>query len=281
MPTFRKRTFATFSSNGSRFGASNGTRAFKRRRFSTRRRRIKRSGGRRTTDYTSLNTRGHAVGFRGRKTSRAAYKRHIWNSTIFKAHYRSMRTIASGFTTPATTTESRVVFFNMYDHTGTGGSPFWEAPNAREIDLGEGVPTFEDVILRGGKFELVIQNQSTNDIKLKIYRITTGNNPDFTLLPGPLTDVDQQWDPSMEPDFYSNIGKPFMAREVTIEGGNSYTFVTRFKSQKIDEVAYTAQARSPYIAVMFGNVGTSVNNALEIKRGYNLSFSADIVSPAA
>jgi len=281
MPSFRKRTFATFT-NGGRFGASNGTRMFKKRRF-TRRRRINRTGGRKTTDYTSLNTRGHAVGFRGRKVSRRAYKRHIWNSTVFKAHYRSILTLSTGFATPAGTNTSFVQFFNMYETSGTGASPFWTvAGGAQEIDLGDGVPTFGDeIILRGGKFELTVTNQATStqdDIKVKIYRMTTGNNPDFTTyFPGPLTPVDQAWDPSVVPDFYTQIGKPYLAREVLLKEGESYTFVTRFKSQKIDQDAYINQSRSPFILVQYGNVGNSSAHSLEIKRSYNLSFSGDTV----
>ncbi|QQL09575.1 capsid protein [Marmot associated feces virus 5] len=280
MPMFRKRTFATFT-NGSRFGASNGTRAFKKRRFNRRRRSTKRSGGRRTTDYTSLNTRGHAVGFRSRKTSRGAYRRHIWNSTLFKDHYRSISTQATGFNTPASTTTSVVLFFNMYNHSTTGANPFWETSGgAQPIDEGENVPDFENVVLRGGKYEMTIANQSTNDIKVKLYRVTTGNNPDLTLNPSPLGSVDQQWDPSVEPDFYRNMGKPWMSREVLIEGGNAYTFVTRFKSQKIDERSYQLQSRAPYIFIQVGNVGSSVANAFEVKRGYNLSYSGDATTVA-
>lgn len=278
MPAFKKRVFAS----AFRPGSSNGSRMFKKRRFAQKRRRFtKRTGGRRTLDYTGWNLKGHAVGFRGRKTSRAAFKRHIWNSTMFKDHYRSILTLASGFSTPANTTESRVLFFNMYESSGTGASPFWTTTGgAQPIDIGEGVPIFDGVVLRGGKFEMTLANQSANDIKVKIYRITTGNNPDFTNAPGPLTNVDQAWDPSVVPDFYNQIGKPFMSREVLIEGGNAYTFVTRFKSQKIDENAYELQARSPYLIVQIGNVGTSVANAFEIKRSYNVSFSGDATTVA-
>jgi len=275
MPYFRKRTYATY--NAGRLGASNGTRAFKRRRF-TRNKRIKRSGGRRTTDYTSLNLRGHAVGFRGRKTSRRAYKRHIWNSTVFKTHYRSILTLSteSDHVTPSSFVTGTLVFHNMY--RTIGAEPFWTAAGgAQEIDQGDGVPEFGDeIILRGGKFTYTISNRSTNDIKVKLWRFTTGNNPDLTLIPGDLAPQDKAWDPSVIPDFYTQVGKPFMAREVVIEGGNSYTFVTRFKSQKIDQNAYENNSRSPYIMALVSNVGNSVANDFEVNRSYNLSFSGDV-----
>jgi len=171
----------------------------------------------------------------------------------------------------------------MYEISGTGATPFWTtAGGTLPIDLGGTVPTFGDeIILRGGKFELTITNQATStvdDIKVKIYRMTTGNNPDFTTyFPGPLTLVDQAWDPSVEPDLYTQVGKPWLAREVLLKEGESYTFVTRFKSQKIDQDAYLNMSRSPYIIVQYGNVGNSSAHSLEIKRSYNLSFSGDVV----
>jgi len=274
MPYFRKRTFASLG--GSRFGASNGTRAFKKRRTMRKKRFTKRSGGRRTLDYTSLNLRGHAVGFRGRKTSRAAYKRHIWNSTIFKAHYRTILTQSEVIATPANPNLGVAVFYNMYNF-GPGVSPFWiPAGGAQELDQGDGVPEFGDeMILRGGKYEMTIQNTGNEDIKIKLYRITTGNNPDLTLIGSGLTTFDKQWDPSVIPDFYTQFGKPWMSREVVIEQGNSYTFVQRFKSQKIDQNAYDNSSRSPFVMMLIsGNLG--VGGAVQINRGYSLAFSADV-----
>lgn len=275
MAFMRKRVFASaFNRNG----ASNGTRAFKRRRFTnTRRRRINRRGGRRTLDYTSLNTRGHAVGFRGRKTSRRAFKSHLWNSTLFKTHYRSILTVSDPSLTPASNTTGTVSFYNMYNF-GPGQSPFWVAAGgAQEIDNGDGVPEFGDeIVLRGGKFEINIQNESSTDMKIKIWRFTTGNNPDLTLIPPDLAPQDQMWDPSVIPDFYTQVGKPFMSREVVIEGGNSYTFTTRFKSQKIDQNAYDNNSRAPFIMVFVGNTSAAGANGYNIKRGYNLAFSGDV-----
>lgn len=269
---FRKRVFASAFKNGS------SSRFTKRRKF-IRKRRFTRS--KRTTDYTSLNTRGTSVGFRGKKTSRQAYKRHIWNSTIFKTHWRSIQTLASGFATPASDSTALVSVFNMYRET----NPFYiVAGGAIPTDTGGNVPQFVgDVILRGGKYELTVHNSSVNDVKIILYRMTTVNEPDFgTLNDWPadgLTQVPQAWDPTTVPNVNTQVGKTFMAREVTIEGGNSYTFVTRFKMQKVDKDVYAADSRSPYIIVKYGNVGTATANTIVIKRSYNLSFSGDADVP--
>jgi len=161
----------------------------------------------------------------------------------------------------------------MYQFGGVGFGT--AAGGAREIDAGAGVPNFEEssFILRGGRYEISIVNQSTTDIRLKLYRITTGNNPDFSIVPAT---EDAMWDPSVTPDFYNQIGKPFMSREVLINGNDIYTFSTRFKTQKIDGEAYINQARSPYLCILVSSVDGS-DSPFKVLQSYNLSFSADAI----
>lgn len=244
----------------------------KRTRF-TRKRRFTRKGGKRTLDYTTQNTTGHAVGFRGKKTSRRVFNKHIWNSTIFKPHYRSVLTEPVILNVPASQSSGVLQFFNMYQFSGVGFATV--AGGAREIDAGAGVPTFEEssFVLRGGRYTLTIINQGSSDIKLKLWRITTGNNPDFSIVG---STEEAAWDPSVTPDFYNQIGKPFMSREVIINGLDSYTFSTRFKTQKIDGEAYINNARSPYICILISSIDGSVSQATAIQ-SYNLSFTGDAI----
>jgi len=243
----------------------------KRARFA--KRKFTRKGGRKTIDFTSLNTRGHAVGFRGKKTSRRTFNKHIWNSTTFKPHYRSVLTESLAFTTPASSNDGTIQFFNMYKFSGTGFGT--AAGGAREIDVGAGVPTFEEssFVLRGGRYEMCISNTSGQDIKVKLFRITTGNRPDFSIVGAT---EDSAWDPSVTGDFYNQIGKPWMTREVIINQGDQYVFSTRFKTQKIDGQAYIDDARSPYICILVSCHTTGSANFI-ITQSYNLSFSADAI----
>lgn len=263
MAMFRKRTYASAFRPTSRLR--------KRTRFA--KRKVTRKGGRRTIDYTSQNTTGHAVGFRGRKTSRRVFQRHIWNSTVFKPHYRSVNTQEISLSTDASSSAGTVQFLNMYKFAGNGFGTV--AGGAREIDVGAGVPTFESssFVLRGGRYTMTIVNQSSSDIKLKMWRITTGNNPDFTIVGA---SENAAWDPSVTPDFFNQIGKPFMSREVLIEGNENYTFSTRFKTQKIDENAYGLDARSPYICILASSFDGS-NAPFKVIQSYNLSFTADAI----
>lgn len=271
MPMFRKRTYATTFRNGT----TNRNSRFKRRRF-TRARRANRRGGRKTLDYTGLNTRGHVVGFRGRRISRRAYKNHIWNSTIFKPHFRSILTTSFTDTAPANFgTTADVLQFNMYRNAVAGD--FWTAGGgAQIIDEGDTLPLFKDeIVLRGGKYELTIANQSGDDVKVKLWRLTTVSDPDLAIIP---LNVDSAWDPTVTPDWNNKVGKPFMSREVTIQGGDSYTFVDRFRTQKIDQEAYDDQARTPYIILTFTNVNSNTATQCLFTARYNLSFTGDIIS---
>jgi len=196
---------------------------------------------------------------------------------MFKTHYRSILTLTDADeSTPASFNTGMIKFYNMY--RTIGAEPFWTtAGGAQEIDQGDGVPEFGDeIILRGGLFRITVHNNSTNDIKIKIWRFTTGNNPDLTLIPSDLAPQDQMWDPSIIPDFYTQVGRPFMSREVVIEGGNNYSFATRFKTQKIDQNAYENNSRAPYIMLMMANQGDDSANSVVVTRGYNLSFTGDV-----
>jgi len=108
-------------------------------------------------------------------------------------------------------------------------------------DTGVLPPVFKsDILLRGGQWEAQFYNTSaTNDVRIKVWIVQTGNNPDFAfepILPA------LSWDPSVSPDFIKEIGKPIHAREVTLEQGNSYTMKGRYRMQKIDQIANASQS---------------------------------------
>jgi len=268
MPAFRKRTYATaFRPQG---------RMRKRTRYNKRKFARK---SRKTTDFTTFNQRSTAIGFRGKKTSRRAYNKHIWNSTIFKPHYRSYISQDLNLTTPAAVTDGTLQFFNMYQFGGNGFAT--AAGGAVEIDVGSGLPVFADssYILRGGRYEMTISNPHSFDIQIKMWRITTVKQPDFTCAGALGSSEDFAWDPSCTPDFYNYIGKPFGAKEVTINGGDQWTYSTRFKTQKIDTENYNNNAMSPYVLIFVTarNANTSAAN-VKVLQSYNLSYSADAIA---
>jgi len=242
---------------------------FKRRRTNNRRR--FRKGGRRVADFTSLNTRGTTVGFRSKKVSRKTYNRHLWNSTLFATHYRSVRSIAGDVVMQTNDVVATIFGLNMYKFDA---NPFWTVTGgAVSVDTGIAVPAFiGDIILRGGIYTVTFANTSTNDIKLNIWMSTTVPDPVVTVVPASSTIA---WDPSVSPDFNSQVAKTWMSKSVLIEGGNSYSITNRFKLQKIDQTTYIVEGRTPIIWVSAFNIGNSAANILRVVRSHNLSFSAD------
>lgn len=246
--------------------------AFKKRKINRTRR--NRGGGPKTLGYSSLNTKDHVFGFRTKKTSRKAYKSHLWNSTLFNTHYRSILSNSSAPVTPATVNTGLLLGTNMYR---TGGVPFWTtAGGLLQTDSSITPPLFKgDIILRGGVWECQCTNTSTtNDVRIKVWVMRSTNDPDFSFEPA-LPPV--AWDPTAAPDFIKEIGKPYMFREIVLEQGNSYTLKGRFKLQKIDEVTYGRQGLSPLVYMLFHNVGHATATTINVLYNYNLSFSADAI----
>lgn len=242
---------------------------FKKKRSSAKR--ANRRGGRKTANFTSLNIRGTTIGFRGRKVSRRAFKKHLWDSTLFKTHYRSLLTTASNVILPTNDVQSILFGLNMIRHTS---NPFWTvAGGCLPSDTGVAVPTFiGDVILRGGVYTVTFFNDSPNEVKIKLWESYTVADPVLSILPVlPST----AWDPSATADFNAQIGKPYSNKTVLMDSNTSYTYSSRFNVQKIDPTTYTAEGRSPIIWVSIYNCGNSVANTVRVVREYNLSFSAD------
>jgi len=227
---------------------------------------------RKAVDFTSLNTRGTAVGFRTKKTSRRTFLKHLWDSTLFTTHWRSVFTAAVTRSTPASNIVGTLTGTNLYK---PAAGPFFSAAGgALPVDISLAIPQFNgNVVLRGGIYEYSILNNSTTDMKIKLFMLTTTNSPDFSFEPAsnPFT----QWDPSSTPDFTDQIGKVWATREVLLEGGNVYTYRGRFKMQKIDVATYILQGKAPLIYSLVNNVGTTVASQYVITTAYNVSFSGD------
>lgn len=242
--------------------------------FKKRRTFRKRRTGSKTKDFNSFATKGANLGFRGRKTSRRTYKKFLWDSTLFKTHYRSIFTTSGNVSTPADDVSSNVFGLNMIRHSP--GLSFWlTAGGAVRVDTAGTMPLFNgDIILRGGIFSFTISNQNATDVRASIWLIQSVQDPDFVFEPA---NVSQLWDPSVSPDFVSHLGKPFVNRTILIEGGTSYTFTRRLNMQKIDQTTYNLEGRSPLIYLSISNVGQAAATTVRLTRSYNLSFSADAI----
>jgi len=250
-------------SSGRPYGAKKRKTTFKRKR-----------GSKSLADYTSLNTKGTSVGFRGRKTSRRQYKKWLWDSTLFKTHYRSLGAATATINTPANNTDMTLGGVDLY-RFGLGNK-FWTAGGgAITNDTGVALPLFiGDIILRGGVWAVTFHNPASTDVMVTVWEVFTIADPGLSVFP--VLSV-KGWDPSVSSDFSTLIGKSGRNRQVTIEGGNSYTITGRFKVQKIDQAVYELEGKSPWLFYSIANVGTAAAVGLNLVRTYNLSFSADAI----
>lgn len=243
-------------------------RPFKRRRTT----RFKRRGPSITANYKSISTRGTLVGFKTRRTSRRTYRNHLWNSTKFLTHYRSIHGSNTTLTTTASNLVGPVVLLNLIRY---GTNEFWTvAGGLQPHDFGVTTAIFNaDIILRGGRWNLEFHNSSGSvDIKVRVFLLNSVTNPNFAFEP---TTAPIQWDPSASPDFINFIGKPFRTYETIIESGQNWNIGGMLRIQKIDEITYANQGRAPIAVVHVLNVGQAVVSNLVVTRSYNLSFSGD------
>ncbi|ANC51558.1 putative capsid protein [Llama faeces associated circular DNA virus-1] len=252
--------------------------AFKKRKSAMRRKRRNSKGGPRVVGYTSLNQKDHTFGFRARKTSRRAFKKHLWDSTLYANHWRSFSSSQQNVTTPAGTLDTALFAINLTSPIGNT-SPFWTAAGGLvPTDIGVTPPKFVgDITLRGGVWECIIYNQSTTqDIRFKSWLVRTVDTPNFTPFPAtsPIS-----WEPSIAADFVQYIGKPFQSREVVIESGNSYTLKGRYRVEKIDQKVQAVAGRQLFLFGLIHNVGSAgaVAQTMNIVTSQNLSFAADAV----
>lgn len=239
---------------------------FKKRRTMRRRKAPRQSNG------TSLQTKGYGIQYRGKKTSRRVYAKHLWDSTLFKQHWRSLSSTSFNIVTTASNVTGTLTGINLWKNAGT--SFFTAAGGTVLADTGAVVPTFiGDIILRGGRTEVTFYNSSaTGDVRIKVFLLNTVTDPGFSIEP---VSPPIGWDSTVSPDFAQQIGKTWMMKEVVIEQGNSWTYQMRHKLCKIDQLTYSIEGKSPLMYALLSNVGHIVPTTVVITKSYNLSFSGD------
>jgi len=193
-------------------------------------------------------------------------------------HYRSISSVSFNIPTPASQVTCTTFALNLHAPVGVGvGQQFWTVGGgAVATDIGVPVPLFRgDITLRGGVSENIFYNKSTtSDVRIKLWLLTTVTLPNFSFFPAAPS---LAWDPTSSADFITNVGRPFMTREIMLEQGNSYTFKTRFKLRKIDQESYSTGGRSLFMFMIIHNVGSSVATSVDLVSSQNLSFSGDAI----
>lgn len=259
MAGFRKRTYAGKSSK----------RAFKKRRTAFKRRSAK------TTSYSTQSTRGNTFGFRTKKIGYKRYKNHLWNSTLFKSHYRSIFSDNAALTTPVDGGLAGSIIYQAIDP----GARFWTAAGgAIDIDGGT-MPLFtDDIILRGGVCDMTIENTdatSTDIANIGVYFVKSSDIPDLSSFN--VTTRPRGWEPSAYPEFKEKVGKILQKWEVSIKPGEQYSFKRRLGVQKIDIGAWTSYGTGRFYWILVYNSINDTGASFTHSISFNVSFVGDTV----
>lgn len=241
----------------------------KRRKMMGRRRKFSRS----TRDKVAATNglRSSVQNFRGRKTSRSAYRNELWRSTQNMMHYRSVATVF--LTLPAAVARDRA---NTYQ-VNMLRNDFMFTSGGANAPVVAGTTWGNDFTIRGGVSTIHFTNPTTNTDGVFIVNlfemITTGKGA----TPNPVTNVDRAWDPSV--DFsLSNQFKILKKHRFIISIGETVEVQHRIKLRKWDREHQSVNGE--FIKVWYFTVSNDRGLArdLHVLHSHNLSYTGDIVN---
>lgn len=249
---------------------SYGSRVVKRRRF------VRRKAGKRTSNFTSQFGHGGGMRFRAKKLSASRWRRVLWNDTLSGVHYRSNSVSTSTINTPAFIDTMKTAFSSAFRFAGqqfyvaSGGAI---APDAAVV-----LPIFEgNVVIRGGVIGMRIANvfdtldTNRNTLHGFVYLVKTTKNFSSATIP---STVSLGWDPSLIPDWNTNIGKIVYRKQFLLRDGDTADIEYRLKINKLDIGDYIADKNTYLWIVAAGNVDVSASRSLIYSMYYNMSFAA-------
>jgi len=252
----------------SRASSSKG-RTFKKRKTTRR--------SRKSNAFTSQSGAGGAIAYRGKKTSRHAYKKYLWDSTLFKEHYRSIGSVVTSFNTPASVSTVSILAEKAIDN-GTA-NPFWNTTGgALAPDSSFALPLFTaNITVRGGKMGLRLANVldpavSADTLQGTVMLIRTTKNwtPGAITTPQPLG-----WDTSLVQDFDTKVGRIMYRKNFLLTDAQSALIEYRIPLQKIDAADFQATFNTYVWIILAGNVSQATADTMTVTKYFNLSFSAD------
>lgn len=249
--------------------------ARRRLNFTSKKRRVTRRG-RRSTAFTVQSASGGGLRFKARKTSRRSYRKHLWDSTLFKEHYRSNGSITVVLATdPSPNTLSIISESALH----SGVNPFYiAAGGARSPDPGFLLPLFNgDITLRGGMIGLRMCNTidvtgATNSIQGTAFLVRTTKNWTSASVP---TTVATGWDPTLIPDFDTRIGRIIYRKTFLLKDTDVAVIEYRLGVRKFDVTDLSLNYNNFVWIIAASNVDGSTARSLTYSKYWNVSFCGD------
>jgi len=247
--------------------------------FSKKRRVAGRRRARKSIAFTSQSGSGSAVQYKARKTSRRSYHKHLWDSTLFKEHYRSIGSVVTSFNTPAAVSTVSILVEKAIDNGS--GTPFWTGTGgALAPDSSFALPLFTgDCTVRGGKLGLRLSNvldpaATAECLQGTVLLIRTTKNwtPAAITTPQPLG-----WDTSLVQDFDTRVGRILYRKNFLLKDADCALVEYRIPITKIDSTDFQNNFNTYIWVIMAGNASQATADTMTITKYFNLSFSMDAV----
>jgi len=222
-----------------------------------------------------------------RKWRPGAWRNGLMRETQFKSHYRSIEE-ASGILNLNSSVEDSVIRIQraLFKNAGRGGgSPFWVVDGgAQPLDIGTGVPIFQDdIILRGGIARATFfNNNTTTPIRCRIFAVWSTQYPEDKYADEFARRL--EWDPSTEPEAH-RFGRIVFSKEAILQPRSPMMVTYRFRPQKLDQGKFRGidgiSGDTPSASTLFWFFKASrlapgdEDNGMVWTTSYNVAFSGD------
>jgi len=241
----------------------------------------KRYRGRGTSILGNVSKPSAVIQFKRRRFRPKAYKRRIWNDTLYTTHFRSVLDNAFVAQTQLQTARANGFVVQAVQ------APFWQvAGGAQPANVGGSVPDFSnDITLRGGLIRVSCTNESNVDtIRVKVFLVKTNKFPNNTIITtANMTNISSMWDPTVVAG-NREYGKVIYAREAMLMP-DSQPFECFYKLgvQKIDQDDWVTNYGNAYtwlVLICKMNITEFVAAVQNVRVvwSHNLSFSGDAIT---
>lgn len=263
-----------------RFASKRKSNTRRRLDFSKKRKFSRRPRGRKSNAFTSQSGSGGAVNYKAKKTSRRAYRKHLWDSTLFKEHYRSLGSVSTTLNTPATFNTMSILAEKAIDN-GTSTNFWLSTGGALAPDPLQALPAFSgDITIRGGKIGLRIANtldsvaSAATTMHGTVMLVRTTKNFSSGAITTPQL---VGWDTSLIPNFDTSVGRVVYRKNFLLKDSDTALIEYRIKLQKIDVGDFNATFNTYLWVLMVGNVDNASAHGMTVTKFFNLSFAADAI----
>ncbi|ALE29735.1 coat protein [Lake Sarah-associated circular virus-34] len=276
------------------------SRPFVKSRRRVRRRTFKRRRRNAIVTTSRLLTASNPFGYRGRRLSKKRYRSALWRDTLFKTHYRSIRSQSIALPIPNSNSGETVTFLQCFDTTDV--TTFWKTLGGLEqANFSTGVPwdagttNPESITIRGGRLWISANNRSGQSesprirFQLVFLKGALRNSPDtgqsnsaWDYLTSVVAGIKPiGWDVTNAPDYSMYCHPPVLSKSFDFRADDTCDIFWKIKPVKIDTAAFTRGGG--WFPVWFVTMSTHFDAStgsddFKIQLGHNLSFAASDLS---